>query len=548
MNNPPNFGLLRAMRLSVFPSIFACLALACGGEEKDPEDTNPSSSDSKKNYDHQDNVFSATRRWYVNPWWSEKVTREGAEAIAQHSTSVWLRSVSDIEEIAPGEVLNIPFLEDGTSPDGGVGLQEHLLEAEKQGNALVQLVLYNVPGRDCAAVLSDGELPASDYGFEVYREHYVDRIVGILQQFPHLPIAAIIEPDSITDLVSHPQDAPCQEVDNSRAYGYTNAVRHAIHELSKLDNVHLYMEVGASNVWGWDDTLAFSSLFIHGVIAGFDGLQNKADSIAQNSESASDTTRKYEGVLGLFREPPAFQGVEVAPPGYASIDGFITNVRDYVPLEEPYLGNPRLPEGAGPLRSHYFYNWNPRFDEWTFSHDWLLALEQHGGDVDGLGMLIDTSRNGWGQRMAALEGVDPNQDRELVNEYRIDNRHHRNNWCNQTGAGLGARPKANPDNKPWIDAYVWVKPPGESDGVSYGEDDPRWIVDPNDISRKHEPNCDPDELSPFGQSNELTDDLDLPTGAMPNAPKVNQWFPEGLNALITNAWPPICEGEGDICR
>jgi cellulose 1,4-beta-cellobiosidase len=35
-------------------------------------------------------------------------------------------------------------------------------------------------------------------------------------------------------------------------------------------------------------------------------------------------------------------------------------------------------------------------------------------------------------------------------------------WCNIKGAGIGFRPEVNPS--PNVDAYVWVKPPGDSDG------------------------------------------------------------------------------------
>jgi cellulose 1,4-beta-cellobiosidase len=55
--------------------------------------------------------------------------------------------------------------------------------------------------------------------------------------------------------------------------------------------------------------------------------------------------------------------------------------------------------------------------------------------------IIDTSRNGKG-------GIRTNWG----------------NWCNVHGAGLGERPRADP--APGIDAYYWVKPPGESDGSS----------------------------------------------------------------------------------
>jgi endoglucanase len=39
------------------------------------------------------------------------------------------------------------------------------------------------------------------------------------------------------------------------------------------------------------------------------------------------------------------------------------------------------------------------------------------------------------------------------------------NWCNPPGAGLGHRPAVLPDrNFPLLDAYLWVKTPGQSDG------------------------------------------------------------------------------------
>src|SRR5207249_156713 len=37
------------------------------------------------------------------------------------------------------------------------------------------------------------------------------------------------------------------------------------------------------------------------------------------------------------------------------------------------------------------------------------------------------------------------------------------NWCNIKGAGLGERPQSSPE--PNIDAYLWIKVPGESDGA-----------------------------------------------------------------------------------
>lgn len=524
----------------------ALLAMSCGGDK-----SGDSSSSVPNNlpFAHQDNVFAAVDRWYVNRWWSENAKHDGGDAIAQHNTGLWMGRIGDIETVAAGEIPDIWRVVDGTGPDNGYGLKDHFLEAENQGNALVQLVVYNAPGRDCADIVSFGELPASEYGMEVYRTHYIDRIAAVLEQFPHIPVAAIIEPESLYRLVLNRLDDPCLQVSNAKAWGYTNAVRYAVNSLSQFDNVHIYLDAGASNHVGWDDDLAMVSLFMHGVIAGFDGLYDKAKTMAWDIEASEGALGRYEGAEEIYIEPPPFAENDPEPPGYGKIDGFITNLRDYVPLDEPHMGDPREPMGPNPLRSAWFYEWNPRIDEWTYSEDWLAALEEHGATIDGLGMLIDTSRNGWGQRMAALESVDPIQDPELVNDYRIDGREHRMNYCNQQGAGLGARPQANPDGKDWIDAYVWGKPPGESDGISIGPDDPRWPVEPHEFLswRHHDPMCDPENLSTPGQKSPATRELILGTGAMEDAPHVDRWFEAGIHSLMTNAWPVICEGKGDVC-
>lgn len=40
------------------------------------------------------------------------------------------------------------------------------------------------------------------------------------------------------------------------------------------------------------------------------------------------------------------------------------------------------------------------------------------------------------------------------------------NWCNARGAGVGVRPTAKTAAPDIIDAYYWLKPPGESDGCT----------------------------------------------------------------------------------
>jgi endoglucanase len=82
--------------------------------------------------------------------------------------------------------------------------------------------------------------------------------------------------------------------------------------------------------------------------------------------------------------------------------------------------------------------------------------------------VVDTSRNGLGPWTTTT----PYPDRQ--------------DWCNPPGRGLGARPAADPvAGNALLDAYLWVKVPGESDGscnrgVAGSTTDPEWggIVDP----------------------------------------------------------------------
>ena len=81
--------------------------------------------------------------------------------------------------------------------------------------------------------------------------------------------------------------------------------------------------------------------------------------------------------------------------------------------------------------------------------------------------VIDTSRNGQGPWPVAAGTYPDNQD-----------------WCNPPGRGLGERPTTRTGH-PLLDAKLWVKTPGQSDGqctrgIPGGTTDPEWggITDP----------------------------------------------------------------------
>lgn len=86
--------------------------------------------------------------------------------------------------------------------------------------------------------------------------------------------------------------------------------------------------------------------------------------------------------------------------------------------------------------------------EMAYGDELVRLLAQHG--VPGMHYVIDTSRNGLG---GAVDGT-------------ADAAH---SFCNQRGRALGQRPT------PWTgndraDAFLWIKPPGESDGNCFPAD------------------------------------------------------------------------------
>src|SRR3569623_2672589 len=107
------------------------------------------------------------------------------------------------------------------------------------------------------------------------------------------------------------------------------------------------------------------------------------------------------------------------------VRGCALNVSNYDSAKDP-TNPPRDPAG-------------PPNDEIGYANDLNKALE--GAGIKGKGFLIDTGRNGKAHVRTAMS-----------------------NWCNIKGAGLGARPQAAP--VPLVDAYVYIKVPGESDGVA----------------------------------------------------------------------------------
>lgn len=413
-----------------------------------------------------DNPYDGTL--YVNPDWSAAATEGGGAAIADQPTAVWLDSIGAIEG--------------GSAGENTMGLAEHLDEAVSQGVDTIQIVTYNLPGRDCAALASNGELGPEE--IDRYKTEFIDPINEIVSDpaYADLNIVNIVEIDSLPNLVTNVGDreTATPECDVMLENGnYVNGVGYNIATLGQNENVYNYIDIGHHGWIGWEN----------------------------NFQATADVLYEAANAEGATPE---------------DVHGFAANTANFSATEEPYFD---LDEEVGgtPVTESSWIDWNQYKDELTFAQDFAAVAAPAAGFQDGLGVVIDTSRNGWG---GADRPDGPGSDAGDVDEYvdssRIDRRLNPGNWCNQDGAGLGERFTPAPADN--IDAYVWIKPPGESDGSSEEI--------PNDEGKGFDRMCDPTYQGNARNGNN-------PSGALPNAPISGHWFSAQFRELLANAYPPL---------
>ncbi|MCX3288755.1 glycoside hydrolase family 6 protein [Streptomyces sp. NEAU-H22] len=448
---------------NAIPATFTLDGVTCnvdgGGGPTDPPD--PGGPSTRVN-----NPYEGAKV-YVNPEWSANAAAEpGGSRVSNQPTGVWLDRIAAIN-----------------GAGGKMGLRDHLDEALRQkgsGELVVQFVIYNLPGRDCSALASNGELKADEIGR--YRTEYIDPIKAILAdpKYASLRIVTTVEIDSLPNLVTNTGSRPTAvpQCDVMKANGnYVKGVGYALNKLGDVPNVYNYVDAGHHGWIGWDDN--------------------------------------FGPTAAIMKEAATAEGATVN-----DVHGFITNTANYSALKENNFTINDTVAGKS-VRESKWVDWNRYLDELSYAQAFRSRLVSAGFDSN-IGMLIDTSRNGWGGTArptgpGATTSVDT-----YVDGGRYDRRFNAGNWCNQSGAGLGERPKAAP--AAGIDAYVWMKPPGESDGAS------KQI--PNDEGKGFDRMCDPTYTGNPRNNNNMS-------GALPDAPLSGHWFSAQFRQLMQNAYPPL---------
>jgi len=301
------------------------------------------------------------------------------------------------------------------------------MQRAKRQRAVPTLVVYNVPGRDCSQYSSGGA--SSDTAYR----NWID---GIASGLPHRGrVVVVVEPDGLANLPSDCAGAyPGQDVAALTA-GRIADIKYAGARLRQADpDALVYLDAGHS---AW----------------------HSVGDIASRLDQA----------------------------GVRNLQGFSLNVSNYQPT-------PQLAQYGTWIAKCLYYANNPAEGGWRLGHydycasqyypatatdysTWHLTDEWYAANVDSAAnpptsnsqlahFVIDTSRNGQGPWTPTVTSPDPQT------------------WCNPPGRGLGLRPTAN-TGVPLVDAYLWIKTPGQSDGqcnrnIPGSTADPEWggITDP----------------------------------------------------------------------
>ncbi|KAF8710584.1 Glycosyl hydrolases family 6, partial [Rhizoctonia solani] len=189
-----------------------------------------------------DNPYSSDYTVWLSPFYAAEV----AAAV---------KNISDATLAAKAaKVANIPTFTWFDVRAKVPTLGEYLADADAKYKStgkkqIVQIVVYDLPDRDCHAKASNGELSSANGGEALYKQ-YIDDIAAWITKYPQIRVVAVVEPDSLANLVTNLSDPRCSAAKEV----YTRSTIYAIQKLSQ-PNIYLYLDAGHAGWLGWPANL-----------------------------------------------------------------------------------------------------------------------------------------------------------------------------------------------------------------------------------------------------------------------------------------------------
>ncbi len=324
----------------------------------------------------------------------------------------------------------------GSPKDARKAVQNAIARADAQ-HAVAVLVAYNIPGRDCAGLSAGGAQTPAEY--EDWISGFADGIG------PHKAVV-ILEPDGLGLLPSNcGVGFPFSDADRYAALNF------AVDTLEAKPNAIVYLDA-THTAW-----LNVGDAAQRLVNAGVE----RAQGFFLNVSNYQFTPNLVQ--YGTWVSKCIAYATAVNPGDFGGCPNQYWNGGPHPALIADLLG-----EWTGVALSNYdIWSDTSTTPELNTSGINLRYANMLGTTEPTARFVVDTSRNGLGPWQFTPGTYTDAQD-----------------WCNPPGRGLGARPLAQPlPGNPLVDAYLWVKIPGESDGQctrgAAGPTDPEWgLIDP----------------------------------------------------------------------
>ncbi|KAJ8600597.1 hypothetical protein CTAYLR_008195 [Chrysophaeum taylorii] len=359
------------------------------------------------------NLFAEATAFYVNPTYARNLN----SSIATSTDARVAANLAAMRDVPSAYWIDVKSKITGNSTSDLRGI---LLDAARQIPApLCVFMVYDLPNRDCNAFASRGEICCAynddddgtcDYlnsgdcsqGLREYKTEYVDPYVKVLEEFDG--VVPIV-------LVIEPDSLPnfATNGDNPRCgnqgtqNAYTEGIKYAVSQIANhTDDVAIYLDAAHGGWLGWEDNVA---TFVESVVA-----------------------------LGIEEH----------------LRGFATNVANYQGIGEPCGDSvdcrnddaARETEACCADPCDLLGQYNAGQNEHNYARLLVSAFKEAIPGFDPH-VIIDTGRNG-----------NPSARTDCAT------------WCNPRDVIVGEVPTADTLDPDIVDAYYWLKTPGESDGCT----------------------------------------------------------------------------------
>lgn len=338
---------------------------------------------------------------------------------------------------ALAKVLATPqavWLTGGTPQQVRTTVQQTIAAATVQ-HAVPVFIAYNIPGRDCGSYSAGGAQTTEAY------DAWID---GVAAGIGNAKAAVLVEPDGLGLLPNTNCGVTTPGADDAR-YAQLN---YAVDALEAKPNTSVYLD---STHPAW---LTPGDIAPRLIKAGVNRAQGFFTNVSNYQWTANDV-QNGTWISDCIALVNAGVDASTCPNKYWNGTGALDDYKQWSPTSADPAANTS--------------------DE---NNRYAAALAAAGVQPTAH-FVVDTSRNGTGpNNMTAYAAAPYDQSAATIATLQAGN------WCNPPGAGIGLRPTTK-TGTPLVDAYLWAKTPGESDGqcnrnIAGSTTDPEWggIVDP----------------------------------------------------------------------